>query len=141
MARPQYESQADVSREASVAEILASSWKCGISKLPRLYSCDYAAMRSGEISAWVEIKCRNASYPTYIISLHKWMKGIELSEATGLPFLLVVSWPVNGKREVMFLNVKRGPVKVIIGGRKDRNDAADQEPMVEVPLSEFRRVA
>ena len=140
MARPMYETTLDIGREASVAEVLASAWSCAIHKLPRLYACDFAAMRNKVVSAWLEIKVRNASYPTYLISLHKWIKGIELSEATGKPFLLVVSWPVNGERVVMFHPVTREPIRVVLGGRKDRNDPDDIEPMVEIPVSRFRRV-
>lgn len=140
MGRPVYETRQDIGREANVAEILAAAWSCAIHKLPRLYSCDYAAMRGKEVSAWLEIKCRNASYPTYLISLHKWIKGIELSEATAKPFLLVVSWPVNGEQVVMFYPVCREPIHVVLGGRKDRNDPDDIEPMVEVPVAKFRRL-
>lgn len=138
--RPVYESSNDICREAGVAEILSSSWRCAIHKLPRLYSCDFAAMREKAIHAWLEIKVRNASYSTYLISLHKWMKGVELAEVSGKPFFLVVSWPVNGKQVVMYYPVTREKVRVVIGGRRDRNDPADIEPMVEIPTDRFRRV-
>lgn len=138
--RPVYESANDISREAGVAEILSSAWHCAIHKLPKLYSCDFAAMREKAIHAWLEIKVRNASYATYLISLHKWMKGVELSEVSGKPFFLVVAWPVNGQQVVMYYPVTREKVRVVLGGRKDRNDPADIEPMVEIPTERFRRV-
>lgn len=140
MGRPVYETKVDMTHEASVAECLANAWDCGIKKLPRLYACDFAAMRGNDVSAWLEIKFRNASYPTYLISLHKWMKGIELSEATEKPFILVVSWPVQNERVILFRALKREPVRVVLGGRKDRGDPADIEPMVEIPISQFKRL-
>lgn len=138
--RPIYETATDISREAGIAASLAACWDCRFQKMPKFYGVDFAALRKGEITAWFEIKHRFASYPSYRLSLHKWMRGIELSEITGKPAFIVVSWPVDGKREVIYRAINRDPVKVVLGGRKDRGDPDDIEPMVEIPVGEFKRV-
>lgn len=140
MGRPVYETAHDRARETGVSEALALAWRCEVHKLPRLYACDFAVMRDNVVQAWLEIKVRNASYSTYLLSLHKWIKGVELSEATGKPFLLVVSWPVDGERVICYRPLVREPVHVVLGGRKDRGDPNDVEPMVEIPMSGFRTI-
>lgn len=136
MKRPIYETTINITKEAAIAGELSAAWNCDVIKLPRLYSCDYAAMRDGSVSAWIEIKCRNRSYPTYLLSLHKWLKGVELSNVTGKPFILVVSWD----DKIIYKNVTNEPVKIVIGGRKDRGDPADIEPMVEIEISGFKKL-
>ena len=139
--RPIYETVADIRREADVAGVIASLWKCTTRKMKRLYSVDFALMRGKEVMAWAEIKCRDASYPTFIISLKKWMDGLELAEASGSPFLIIVSWPVDGVRILMYHRVERKLIRVIFGGRTDRSDPDDVEPLVEIPVTSFKVIA
>lgn len=135
MTRPLYESQADRTNEQEVATDLFRYWRCTAAKLPIRYEVDYALCRNGQIMAWAEIKCRTTPrglYPTYMVSLGKVLAGLELQKRTNLPFLLVVRWSDS-------LGWISGPTarEVTFGGRRDRADAADIEPMVHIPINQF----
>lgn len=138
--RPMYESQQDRSHEAQVIARLCSAWKCDAKKMPAAYPMDWSLQKDGSVKALAEIKFRNASYPTYIVSLRKYSDMLNLHQASGLPCLLVVCWPENGRRVVKYTAIKRQPAKVIHGGRTDRGDSQDVEPMAEIAMTEFTRV-
>lgn len=143
MARPINETAADRERERQTAEWLGARWKCDVVKMPNLYPCDYMAKRGkGEVKAFIEIKVRKASYPTLKISLMKIMKGVEMSEFSGIPFYLIVAWPKDGREVVMALEVKRQQFRIEYWGRDDRGQQqqGDYEPAVEIPMSEFKLV-
>ena len=140
--RPEYETQADRDNESRVRDFLVGKWRCVLQKTAGKYVVDCVAKRGERIVAWCEIKWRLKSYNSYRISLHKWMNGQLLAERTGLPFFIVVAWPVNGVTQILRHRVLPGstPKQVIFAGRKDRNDPQDSEPHVVIPLDEFKRV-
>lgn len=140
MSRPLYESAADLDRQGVVESVLCSAWGCSVERIPIKYGWDLAGIRAGAIKCYMEIKVRKAAYATYMLSLEKWMKGIQLTELTGLPCFLVVSLPVNDSRQIKYYQVKREPLLHRMGGRKDRGDAGDWEPVVEIPMSGFKTV-
>lgn len=143
MSRPVYETREDRFREADVAAFIGRAWGFDVVKLPKMYPCDYALMRGGKTSGWLEIKVRNASYPTYMISALKWKSGLEIAQAFHRPFVLAVSWPVAGEQVVMACRVTPDLTmqsKLVVGGRRDRGVWQDVEPMVEIPMSAFKRV-
>lgn len=140
MSRQQYESESDRVNERNVAGLVSSRWNCAFHKLPKAYHLDYAIVRDGVISAWAEVKVRNASYPSYRLALQKWLKAIELLKSTGKKSFLIVSWPVDGERIVMRYEIDPDDVlPIIMAGRTDRNDPDDIEPHVVIPLSKFVR--
>lgn len=136
--RPTYESEADRVNESNVAGFVSSRWKCALKKLPKAYHLDYAIVRDGAISAWAEVKVRNDSYTLYRLALQKWLKAIELVKATGKKSFLIVSWPVNGERILMYYEISPlDSLQIIMAGRTDRNDPADIEPHVVIPVEKF----
>lgn len=135
-----YESAQDKSHEAQVIARLCSAWGCDAKKMPAAYPMDWSLKKGQEVKALAEIKFRNASYPTYIVSLRKYSDMLNLHQASGLPCLLVVCWPEDGRRVIKYTAVTNKPAKVIHGGRTDRGDSQDVEPMAEIPMSEFRNV-
>ena len=140
MTRPTYETQQDVAHEEVVINLLCDKWKCTAHKAPRFYQTDWSLSKNGEVKAMAEIKFRNKSYPTYILSLHKFT-NLLMGSISGVRHLLVVCWPEDGKRVVKYVEITHGLYsKVIHGGRKDRGDSQDQEPMVEIPIERFRTV-
>src|SRR5690606_34328492 len=132
MSRPRYETPADLAGERAIAELVEQEWKAQLQKLPEQYKLDYAAYRDGELVAWLEIKCRSHAadaYPTLILSVAKWHAGVALAVTTGHPFILVANF-VDGAKFVRYsrgkvLDVRYGP-----GGRTDRGDAQDREPVI-----------
>ena len=130
--RPIYETSENRKSEQAVADLLASAWKTSILKLPKLAKIDRLVVADGNVRAWLEIKCRYNrmdAYPTYMISAHKIKDGLALSEATKIPFILVVSWS-DGVRWTKVESMY--PTRS--GGRVDRGDAQDIELVCDIPL-------
>lgn len=138
--RPMYESSQDKAHEAQVIARLCSAWKCDAQKMPVAYPVDWSLKQGKEVKALAEIKFRNASYDTYIVGLRKYSDMLNLHQASGLPCLLVVCWPEGGKRVIKYTTITSKPTKVIHGGRTDRGDSQDVEPMAEIAMSEFKTV-
>ena len=138
MTRPLYETNADLRNERSVAAWLGDLWRAYPQKLPKSYAIDFGMVRQKEVAAWVEVKCRDnpmGQYPTLAISLKKITTGLELSEWTTKPFLLVVRWT----DATAYMHVStRDQFTVEIGGRKDRGDWQDMEPMAHFPTESFQ---
>lgn len=135
--RPVYETASTLRDEADTVAVIERAWRCKARKLPRAYRLDYALTRDGEVVAWAEVKCRGKRYDSYMLSLHKWTAALELAARTDLPALLVVRWPDG----VHFAPFEDRVERVAIGGRTDRGDWQDVEPVVLLPSQRFRRVA
>lgn len=133
--RPAYETAQDRSKEREVADTLQQLWHCEFVKTPRFYLFDYVIMRDSAAVAFCEIKCRSKRYDTLMLSLHKWTAGIQLSQMTGLPFVVVASVPEG----IYWHEVKARPSSIIVNGRRDRGDPDDVEPCVLLPYSDFKR--
>jgi len=139
--RPKYERQTDLSNEADVAALLAARWESRAEKLEPLHPYDCAFYtKHGVLWGYAEIKCRNASYATYRISLQKWRRMLEFSRRTGIPGCLVVRWPVSGVMRLLLAPVIPRPHGIVMGGRQDRGDPSDIEEMVEIPMAEFQEL-
>lgn len=136
MGRPVYETAADRANEMSVAERLVAAWKCQVFKNPDFYPLDYSIVQGKAVKGLCEIKCRNAHYPTLLLSLHKWMAGLEFTRCTGLPAFLVARTPEGLFR----MQIEPMALSVEIAGRKDRGDSQDQEPCVMIPYSSMKRI-
>lgn len=128
MARPRYETMADLSKELEVCRLLSPVWKCTFHKLPISYHLDFAATRNGTIQQFIELKCRNVTairYPSIFISLSKIIAAGNLYNTTGKDSLLVVRYTDS----IRFVSLNAQPDQLTIGGRADRDDPADTEPM------------
>lgn len=135
--RPLYESRQDLENELGVMNKIAGIANMTFRKMPIRYSVDYALMKGDGVHAWVEVKCRkneSNKYPTLMISAAKLMDGVNLSYHTGKPFFLVVKWQDGIGRVKLDSLVK---YKLSFGGRYDRGDAQDIEPVYEIPTADF----
>jgi hypothetical protein len=145
--RPMYETDADLQREGTVAQAFEKAWKVKTVKLPIKYALDYAMTRQDKVFAFAEIKTRRIPMEDidrrggYDLGLAKWMAGKEAHEATGLPFVLIVKLP-DGLYYSMFGDGHNSfkPDDVIMGGRIDRNDTQDFEPMVIIRAERFKKL-
>lgn len=142
MTRPQYETPADIQREKWVVAAIERAWSCGFVKFPPCAQIEGALHRWPDpISALVEIKCRTNTadkYETYMISAEKIRAGKQWSDRFGgVPFFLVVSWVDRvGWWKLPF----DFSAKTSQGGRRDRNDPADIEAVLHIPVSDFRQL-
>jgi len=141
MNRPKYETAIDLKNEREAIRSLERVSGRKAFKLPVSYRIDFAMCNDDdEITSWVEVKCRKnpyKQYPTLAIGITKLMAGIAFEQKTALPFFLVVHWPdYLGYIRISDLS----KFKIIRGGRSDRNDNADEEPMVHIPIDQFKKL-
>jgi hypothetical protein len=139
--RPQYETTADRVRELSVVDAYSKATGWTFNKVPAHYRVDGCFTdKNGNLAAWVEVKnrtCSKGTYPTYLISLNKVREGLALAKDTGVPFVLLVKW-TDGCFE---LPIAELPLSIRVGGRSDRNDWQDQEPVCFFDINSFRQIA
>ena len=138
--RPTYETEIDRTNEQKVVENICVRWGCNYAKMPRRYELDYVLTRQKEAVAWLEVKCRKYSLEAisdmggYMLSLAKWNAAQLLVTFTGRPFYLAVQTTCGGW--VAKVNDFQS-ADIRIGGRRDRNDWQDQEPVVFIPTKRF----
>lgn len=138
--RPTYETEADLRNEREIISALNEHWQTKSTKLPRSYGLDYTLTRAGQVTAFVEIKCRTVplwQYDTYMISLAKVLKAKSLGSNVGVPALLVVRW----NDMVGYIDLRSIDLDVQVGGRTDRGDAQDIEPVCMIPVEQFTRIS
>ena len=136
--RPIYESAADRDNERSVIDAIAERWKCDAWKLPLAYRMDYALARGTSIKAFAEVKCRSnerGAYDDYMLSLAKLAHARRLAEISLLPVYLVVRWSDG----VGFCDLSAIIYRVEAGGRTDRNDPQDMEPVAMISVDQFKQ--
>lgn len=135
--RPTYESGADLAAEQAAIGVAAQTWGASYAKLPNQYRVDFAVLRNKSIVAWAEVKCRkhpHGQYPTLILSLAKHIAGVEMERQTDKPFLVLARW----QDRLGYIRPSQGSYEVCIGGRTDRNDWQDIEPVVHYPIADFK---
>lgn len=143
MARTQYETEKDRIRQREVADALQNVWKCTCHEMPYSYILDFIAMRGGKALAFIEVKCRKRAYEgahSVGVALRKLLAADAYERATGLPSFFAVRFMLCGTVAYTKLE-KRESIGIGIGGRTDRNDKDDVEPMIYIPISDFLCVA
>jgi hypothetical protein len=139
--RPSYEDERSLANERRVAERVATAWDLTLTKIPLHYYIDFAATRDGRVTIWVEIRCRSCSrnkYESFMLSLNKVRHAIQLSNDTGKPVVFVTEW-TDG---IFWIEMQESMLKLplVIGGGAitRRNDWQDIEPLVLIPINDFR---
>jgi hypothetical protein len=141
MNRPLYETNKDRLAEARVAKRVADTWSCRPVKLRPTYVVDYALLQGDVCKAFMEIKCRNYSMKQmddmggFMLSLDKWCKGNELAKAGGTSFVIVVD-AVGG----IYWYSGTEHDGLSFGGRTDRDDPQDVEPVVLLKAARFKKL-
>ena len=140
MNRPTYENAVDRSAETMAIRKFIDSFgdEVDFIKLPMQYKMDFALTRGGVITALVEVKCRKNNkhaYPTYMISMSKLVAAAGYS-SIGINCILLVQWADS----MGWVQMAGDDWKVRVGGRKDRNDWQDIEPVTHIPVGEFKEV-
>jgi len=105
------------------------------------YYIDWVFLRNQKPVAIAEVKCRTnprEQYPTLMLSLAKWMHGKQLAKELAVPFLVVIKW-TDG---IFWHEVTdKSLISHGFGGRTDRNDDQDVEPVVYIPINLFRKIS
>lgn len=133
--RPLYETEEDLDRERGAILTLCGRTDSHPIKLPIEAHADYMMIRGADAKAVVEVKCRKnkrLAYDTYMLSKRKY-DGLLSWQNYGLTPILLVSWEDA-------IGYVRLPCHhdIAVGGRRDRGDAQDIEPVVHIKTSSFK---
>jgi len=130
--RTQYESKEDRTVEQILIKDYTSSKAL---KLPKSYGFDFMVQHGPKLPEVWEVKRRTKRYSTWFVSLLKLLKA-QHYEALGIKANALVE--IEGK--VYTLRFTETPYYIEWGGRSDRNDSADQEPMVHYKLNDMEEI-
>jgi hypothetical protein len=138
--RPTYETSGDLEKETlAVKKFIASfGGDVDFAKLPIQYKMDFCLIHNRMVRTFVEVKCRTnekAAYSTYIISMSKIVAATSYS-SIGVNCLLLVQW----SDQMGWVDMCKHKWDAKMGGRKDRGDWQDIEPVVHIPIFEFNIV-
>lgn len=92
--------------------------------------------------AFGEFRCRtntHDTYPTYMLDRHTWGLLKLKCKTEGKPVVLVIGF-ADGD---YYIKITPELVKAVVegvGGRHDRGDAKDIEPVVHIPIDMFKQV-
>ena len=136
--RPMYENANDLRSEKNLISYVSDCWNVASYKLPMSYKIDYVMYRNESPVGFAEVKVRThtfGTFPTYIISLAKVMEARRLARETNTKSILIVSWTDRTGYLDFFSHHQ-----IRHGGRSDRNDWQDQEPMCHFDLKHFKGI-
>jgi hypothetical protein len=134
-ARPQYENDETLKIEKAIIDRVAPQFDCTAFKNPVSYRVDFSLIRKKEIVAFAEVKRRYhalKTYPTFMLSLGKYLAACEMARMTSTTALVIVQW--NDATGYALFPCE---FTLAIGGRKDRPDDQDEEPCIYVEMKHF----
>lgn len=139
--RPIYEKQINIDHEKLFCERVKDISLFEARQIrKRLYPCDIVLLDKKIVKAFIEFKSRRGALGYeggVMLSLSKISTLVIFGTLTGLPILFIID---NGERNYHVAVLRfseNNPYKTVIGGRTDRNDAGDTEPVVLIPRSDF----
>lgn len=143
MTRPLYETAENLKHEKAVADFAARKWGCSFAKLKKAYALDYAIIRDKKVISFAEIKCRKYSMERlnsmggFMISLHKWIEAKNICHVSCVPFSLIIK-----TEDGIWLHKTEDFSNdgVVIGGRYDRCDSQDVEPVILLKSNRFKKI-
>lgn len=137
-----FHTKEDVHDETEVSEALQQVWQCQLWRFGALSPIDWYATRLERVVGLLELKKRSHAsghYPTVFLNVRKWLALNMATVGLGVPSIFVVrftdrlSWvPLN---EIDASQVRLG------GGIRRANARTDIEPVIEVPVSQFKTIA
>ena len=137
--RKQYEDNKSLRNERWFAEEVGKWFGVTLHKLPKQYGLDFIAKKKGSVYAFLELKnrtCTKNQYGTYIISLSKYLKAKLIYQFLGARTLLCVKW-TDQSGSVCLSDLESDQLDISIGGRYDRDDWQDVEPLINIDISNF----
>jgi hypothetical protein len=136
-----YNTTKATAKEKALIERVVPLWSVIAQKNPEFHKIDFSlSIKEKEsIIGFVEAKCRDCNhkeYSTFFISLAKYISACELTKFTGIPTFILVEWLDHTK----YVKVPCKTVDIRMDGRIDRGNPDDYEPMIYIPITEFRPV-
>jgi len=127
--------------EITAGHRIAKWTGCDVDSLPKFYPVDLVFKRNGRVVGFCEVKTRKYAmdaFDTYMLSAHKVAQCRSLTTATGVPCFLAAQWSCG---RVGMLRLDEAYIqKVTMGGRSDRGDSQDMEPVIHYPIDQFTMV-
>tara|TARA_R100000951_G_scaffold113097_1_gene114476 strand:- start:299 stop:718 length:420 start_codon:yes stop_codon:yes gene_type:complete len=139
MSRPIYENESTLQAEKEFAQYAQQKLLCFLVKCPRSFKIDFAATRKNQVVSFIEYRKRTNDfneYPTFMIAASKKIAAQAINKASGLPVYLFVKWADH----LGYTDLTNCKSSWNVGGRTDRNDPADFEPVIHIDLSEFKTI-
>tara|TARA_R110000751_G_scaffold64667_1_gene132729 strand:- start:2913 stop:3374 length:462 start_codon:yes stop_codon:yes gene_type:complete len=134
--RPVYETQQSLSAERETIAEHPYFGSFQHVKLPLQYRMDFGCVdHTGRIKCFVEVKTRTTPkqhYRNFIISLSK-IVAASAYERCGIPTYLLVKWTDSSG----WIKLEEQKWEVRFGGRQDRGDWQDMEPLINIPVEQF----
>ena len=141
--RPRYVKPADRENEKRVMVALAEKLPATTSRQVVQSPGDYDGkiLIDGKLACIVEVKGRTGSgdrFETWHIAKEKLDKCLAHSRSLGVPFILLFSWD----SDIYYWSVPQDISKLEVrdGGRYDRGDQFDIEPMAHIPRKLFKKI-
>ena len=161
MSPPWNQTTKDLQSEQTFAQSVENDNRC-LTKLSKLkFGVDFAIVSKSllvgnqpKILGVAEIKTRNTSmnqYPTLYLNLTKWMALRRYALLSELPFAILVRWQ---DQDAMYYETPDNDIlttdtghthdssrfEVSWGGRQDRGQEQDMNPMVHIPIGFFEPI-
>lgn len=151
--RPMYETELDREHEQEIVEHVCKCFDVIAKKMPIRYEFDYALMKKPGMDTWddfgakprmvgiLEIKRRLHKYKTLILSQQKVATMQTYSGQFEMPAILVVAWPDEEPHYTILHQKRTATYRIEWGGRIDRGDDQDEEPVIHIPVEHFQPVS
>jgi hypothetical protein len=141
MPRKLYETKQSLNAETNFAKDLQKYFKVNLKKLPLQYGLDFIALdtKNHKPKFFLELKerrCTSSTYPTYIVSLSKFLKAKDIYRSLNLNTYLCVRWS-NTCGYICLNDIEDDNIDITVGGRYDRNDWQDVEPLLNIEIGKF----
>lgn len=136
--RPEYQTEQDARAELAVIHDVAAPRLLIAHRTPKFYPVDwFLEPFGGGVDRWwlCEVKVRERAYDTYMLSLHKFTTLLVMAASAGVVPMLIVAW--KNREELGLCQVDEVKPEPGVGGRKDRSDDQDVEPVVFISRSAF----
>jgi hypothetical protein len=145
----------DRARQDRVRDLCCEKIRATVLDVDRLafFHCDWAFFKNNRLYRWGEYKNRSPAkwgdYKTFMLSLGKWMHLKYLAQQTHTPFVIVVEWgcgtivygkwpPETAMGYDISFDMADKDYEIQYGGRTDRGQKGDKEPVILIPNSEFK---
>ena len=141
--KPKLETKQDVVKKDKAKKILEKSYNIKLLDLYEpLYIVDWVSNETeSQPMTFIEFKARNyehSTFPTLMLSLHKWMKLMSY-RGEGFGAGLCVGW-LDGLYYLEINRSLRTYITFKVGGRSDRSIEGDVEPCIFIPVTLFKKV-
>ncbi len=139
MTRPIYETDTDrVEQWLAVVPLSVLTGTVAV-EMPPLAPWDFEMTRNGSAVALVEVRCRSnarAKYETFMCAARKLVKLQAAANARRIASIMLVRWS-DAVGFVKLNAIDLATFGRAVGGRVDRNDPLDIEPVSHIPIDMF----